>query len=95
MANIMEIKKFLSAHPKGGAAYFHGGVVLTTLPIHFLKTPSKGFSILDSQGMIEIKGARYSGSFLLNRPSYGLSNEIINSSFSVSPQAGVITLYFY
>ena len=95
IANIMEIKNFLSAHPKGGVAYFHGGVVLTTLPIHFLKTPSKGFSILDSQGMIEIKGARYSGSFLLNRPSYGLSNEIVNSSFSVSPQAGVMTLYFY
>lgn len=94
LANIEEIKRFLSLLPNGGTAFFHGGVVLTTLPVKFLQTNCRFFSVFANNVPIEIQGACYSGCFLLKRPSHGLSNEIINKVFSITPKKnGVISLY--
>ncbi|MES2616162.1 MAG: hypothetical protein V4591_12205 [Bdellovibrionota bacterium] len=93
-ANIEEIKRFLSLLPKGGTALFHGGLVITTLPIKILETNCQFFSVFANSGAVDIKGALYSGHFTLQRPSHGLSNEKINETLSITPQSGgMVSLY--
>lgn len=93
LANIQEVAQFLSKLPEGGAAFFHGGVVLTTLPLKFLQTPCLFFSIF-AKNSFEIRGALYSGRFLLERPSHGLSNQKNQKVLHINPMNKVVTIYF-
>jgi thiamine pyrophosphokinase len=94
VANIEEIKRFLSLLPKGGTALFHGGVVITSLPIKISNTNCRFFSAFANTGSIEIAGAWYSGRYSLERPSHGLSNEIRDKVLSITPYDTIVTLYF-
>lgn len=93
-ANREEIKNFLSLLPCGGTVFFHGGLVITSLPIKFLEAPCPFFSLFDNKKPIEVKGAKYSGSIELQRPSHGLSNEVKKKTLYIAPSSGSVTIYF-
>lgn len=93
-ANKREIERFLVALPKGGVAYFHGDIILTNLPVKFLKSTCRIFTIFARTGEVEIKGADYSGRFCLDRPSHGLSNLRTSPVLSINPFGSLISIYF-
>ncbi len=93
VSNIAEVKRALMLLSKGAVAYFHGGVVITSLALKFSESSYKLFSIFDNKP-VEITGCQYSGYFTLERPSHGLSNKVVEKTFSITPLGGVSTIYF-
>lgn len=84
-ANIEETKRFVSRLKQGGACFFHGGIIVTSLPIKILDCKSRLVSIFAPKGFVEIKGGAYSGRFSFERPSHGLSNTIVGKSIMIKP----------
>jgi thiamine pyrophosphokinase len=84
-ANCEEVKQFLNLLPKGGIAYFHKGLIISSLPIKISQLNCRFFSIFANNTQVHIDGAEYSGEFLLQRPSHGLSNQFTKKTLSISP----------
>jgi thiamine pyrophosphokinase len=100
LANIYEAERFLSLLPHGGICYFNSGLILSSLSFKVTNLNEKNFSIfykkksLSSHSSVEIRGAKYSGNFKLQRPSHGLSNQGLNNMISVHPKNCLVSLYF-
>lgn len=96
IANILEAERFLSLLPHGGICYFHGGIILSSLELEMRKVNKMNFSVFCKKNTceIEITGAKYSGHFLLERPSHGLSNKAKRSRVFFKPKSSIISIYF-
>lgn len=94
IANIEEIRNFLFSLPQGGTALFHGGILLSGVPLKILRTGYSYFSIFANTGSVEVSGAKYSGHFHLKRASHGLSNESLGKPIGFVPHNGIMTICF-
>ena len=96
LANILEAENFISKLPKGGICFFHGGIVISSLDFKINKMNKIKFSVFSKKENceIEIIGAKYSGYFLLSRPSHGLSNHAKGSRVFFKPKNSIISVYF-
>ncbi len=96
IANILEAERFISLLPQGGICYFHGGVIISSLELEMRKANKMNFSVFCKKNIceVEITGAKYSGHFLLERPSHGLSNKAKGSRVFFKPKSSIISIYF-
>ena len=96
IANLLEAERFISLLPQGGICYFHGGIIISSLDLELRKANKMNFSLFCKKDIceIEITGAEYSGHFLLERPSHGLSNKAKGSRVFFKPKSSIISIYF-
>ncbi len=96
LANILEAQRFIKNHSAGGICYFHEGVIISSINFEVNNASNIRFSIFsdDNKVPITIRGAQYSGSIVLERPSHGLSNVAKGSRIFIQPHSSTILFYF-
>ncbi|WGL59147.1 hypothetical protein QEJ31_11505 [Pigmentibacter sp. JX0631] len=96
IANIFEAKRFIKNHVPGGICYFHEGVIISSVNFEVICANKLTFSIFSDEdnASISIKGAKYSGNIILERPSHGLSNSTKGSRILIKPNSSTVLFYF-
>lgn len=89
IANVEEAKYFISQLEKGGVCFFHGGILVSNLPMQISAAKSQWISLFSSHS-VGVSGCTYSGRFDFKRPSHGLSNFVEQDVVEIKPEGLVM-----